>query len=1228
LAIIIVVFFDRERLLLASMSKYFISRTNPWLLHFSFFLLVTFTGVHHVSAQNIYTYAGGAFYNQGNATALPIGTIGGIATDNSGNLYIADLFSLHYRIMKVDVNTNVMKAIVSKVDHGLGDDGAIIPELDLPTSLAVDHNDNLYISDVSAQKIWRVGPSGVVTTICGTGLQGFSGDGGMAIAATINGPGGIAIDNSGNVYFSDSRNNRVRRIDAVTGVITTIAGTGLRTSSGDGGLAVNATFREPGGLAFDSHGDLIVCDTYGRCLRKINLSTGIISKVAGTGNKGYQGDGGLAVNAWLGDVPSLAVDANDNVYICDTDNAVIRMVNGATQVISTIAGGGEPYVFSGPATNLDLGFCLAVAVDNNGHVYVPEWSRSFVWKIDLASATMSIVAGNGSSHYVVEGGPATETEILPSSVLTDPDGNVYFGTSSVVYKIDQNGTTTAVAGSRFPIGYGDGSAALKATINGPYGMDFDSKGNLFITDHGQHVIRRVDKITKVITTVAGNGTQGGYSGDGVTATNAKLNWPTDVALDPAGNIYIADQLNHRIRKVDALTGLISTVAGTGEQGYDGEGKLAINSKLDSPYGISLGNNGKLYIADTGNNRIRKVDLTTGLISLVAGNGILGYNGDNIPATEASLARPQAVFVDRFNTIYIGESSRVRIVDVNGTISTVGGNGTVGFGGDNGEAVHAMLSYVNDITVDKDGNIFMADAGNRRIRKIVQEKKPQAINFTTIDNKTFGDNPFELNASASSALAVSYTSSNTSVITVVGNTVTIVAAGEAEVTATQAGNFGYAPALPVSRSINVEKASQVISFEVLPEKDLDDGHFLLTASASSGLPVSYTSNNEAVAVINGNVVSIKGTGNATITAHQIGDNNHLEAPPISRTLTVTSSATQTQEITFNELKPKSYGDDAFDLEATSSSRLKITYISSDNSVATVKGKTVTVIAPGTTVITATQQGNSVYKAATPAEQTLVVNKASQEIDFGGLPVAVSIDAEPFILGGNSTSDLNVSYLSGDTSIVRIKGKRVTVIAAGQVTITATQAGNDYFKEAKPVSKRLTVRKKSQTITFNEISPKAIGDQSFELDAASSSGLSVSYVSSNPSVATIEGAEVKIVGGGNTTITANQNGNETYEAAISISRSLIVGSITGSDPERQDSFTYPNPATNTLTLSLEEFKPNVPVSICLFNSQGQMMYILQTTDKNEITLDVSELASGVHCVSLSQRDRVIFKRFVKD
>jgi PKD repeat protein len=339
--------------------------------------------------------------------------------------------------------------------------------------------------------------------------------------------------------------------------------------------------------------------------------------------------------------------------------------------------------------------------------------------------TITTVAGNGTSGFSGDGGQATSAQLGAVGIAVDAAGNVYVADQGNhrVRKVTADGVITTVAGTGERGFSGDDGQATSARLNDPNGVAVDAAGNIYIADMGNMRVRRVSA-AGVITTVAGTGFIGS-SGDGGPATSATLAFPSGVAVDAAGNVYIADQLNDRVRKVTA-TGVIATIAGTGDAGFAGDGGQATSAQLRNPFGVAVDVVGNVYIADRDNHRVRRVD-AAGVITSVAGTETFGFSGDGGPATSAQLKFPAGVAVDAIGSIYIADSNnhRVRRVSTGGVITTVAGTGTAAFSGDGGQAISAQLDFPLGVAVDAIGNLYVADTGNRRVRKVTNPP-PSAV----------------------------------------------------------------------------------------------------------------------------------------------------------------------------------------------------------------------------------------------------------------------------------------------------------------------------------------------------------------------------------------------------------------------------------------------------------------------------------------------------------------------
>jgi len=352
------------------------------------------------------------------------------------------------------------------------------------------------------------------------------------------------------------------------------------------------------------------------------------------------------------------------------------------------------------------------------------------------------VAGNGLLGNSGDGDSAIAAKLYqPGEIFVDRFDNLFIidANNHKIRKVNlATGIITSYAGTGTSGYAGDGGLATNAQLNAPAGMAGDSNGNLYFAD-GNHVIRKIDAATGIITTVAGNGTAG-FSGDGGPATQAQLYYAGHIAFDSLDNMYIADVLNRRIRKVDA-SGTITTIAGNGTSGYSGDGGIALSAQIASPHGIACDAIGNIFFTDDGNSRIRKVTVSTGLITTFAGNGTYGYTGDGVLATSTSVA-PEGIAFDQSGNLFLADRSynRVRKVDQSGIIHTVAGNGTAGYNGDFALAVQSQLNGPHGVSLDSCGNLYIGDNQNKRVRKVTFNPNCFPLSFNTPTPLTFTLSP--------------------------------------------------------------------------------------------------------------------------------------------------------------------------------------------------------------------------------------------------------------------------------------------------------------------------------------------------------------------------------------------------------------------------------------------------------------------------------------------------------
>lgn len=570
----------------------------------------------------------------------------------------------------------------------------------------------------------------VSVVVAGNGIVGDSADGAPA-TATPAFPTAVAADAAGNLYIAE--NCRIRKLsDGGDGVVdatgeesfTTVAGTPTPGScgyAGDGGAPTAAKLGPTLGMDFDAAGRIYISDYY-NCVVWL-VADGVITKVVGIASScGFSGDGGHPEQATLWYPNGVAVDSDGTIYIADAGNSRVRQVTpgadgvvngGADEAITTLAGGG-----------------LVTDDGVASEALVPR-------PLGVAFHEYALATGQVVKHLYIS----------QTQDFVDPYAHKV---RRVDLSVDPPAITT-VAGVGLGGYGGDGGPARSALLFDPRGLALDAGGNVYVADSLNGRVRRVDAATAVITTVSGNGLLGGdqggaYGGDGGPATSGQLNqrlWA--VAVDPAGNTYVADSTNYRVRRVDATTGVITTAAGNGKTPQnllgvrlpEGDGGPATDAPV-IPYDIAVDSVGRLYIAETGRCRVRRVE--NGIITTVAGNNVgCGGTGDGGPATAAGVT-PQSIALDGAGNIYIGGNCRVRKVDPTGIITTVAGSSTCGSSGDGGAAGAAELPRtIAALAVDGAGRLYVSEPWPIcRIRRVDLATSPPTIARAAGD--TCGDDP--------------------------------------------------------------------------------------------------------------------------------------------------------------------------------------------------------------------------------------------------------------------------------------------------------------------------------------------------------------------------------------------------------------------------------------------------------------------------------------------------------
>lgn len=591
-----------------------------------------------------------------------------------------------------------------------------------PRGSAADAAGNLYVSDAAKHQVIRISPSGQFTVIAGVGKPGFSGDGGPAKDAQLNQPYGLAIDPTGNLYIADLQNARVRKVDT-NGRISTVAGGGTSPPTLSIQDATAVALKAPRNVAADLRGNLYISDFGDHRVLRLGPG-GKLFVFAGTGSPGSAASVAVATAGALSFPAGVFVTAADTVFIADSGNHAIRRVDSGIMTRVTV-----PEAIA--LINLPVGLCA----DPAQNVFVASNGFDQVVRLS-AEGAVSVIARD------------------VRDVACDTSGNIYIVSVNGARKITPAGNTILLTGASLRF-RGEGTLATEALLNQPADIKTGPGGTLYIADTGNNRVRKVDG--GIITTAAGDGVAG-FGGEGEAAALAHLFRPQAIAVDSAGNLYIADTQNHRVRRVGA-NGKITTIAGTGLPGFNGDSRPGIETQLHTPCGLAVDASGVVYIADTGNHRIRRVTAGGSLLT-VAGTGTRGFGGDGAAASAALIDTPLGMAFDAAGNLYFADNAnrRVRKISPSGIITTaaanagqpagvaidaqgvvhisdlathsvlaidsagvlraIAGSGERGFSGDGAAATEAKLDSPAGLATDASGNVYVADSGNHRIRKLM------------------------------------------------------------------------------------------------------------------------------------------------------------------------------------------------------------------------------------------------------------------------------------------------------------------------------------------------------------------------------------------------------------------------------------------------------------------------------------------------------------------------------
>lgn len=626
----------------------------------------------------------------------------GSAVDSSGNIYVSDY---NNNTIRKITSAGVVTTLAGKPGVAGSFDGNGTNALfNGPEGLAVDGGGNVYVADSGNNTIRMITSAGVVSTFAG--YPGVAGSGnGTGTNAFFFAPADVAVDINSNVYVADYGNHDIRKITPA-GAVSTLAGSGSPGSAD--GTGTLASFNEPEGVAVDALGNVFVADTANDTVRKIT-SAGVVSTLAGSaGNYGYLNSTGT--NALFNSPAGVAVDITGNVYVADTGNNLIRQVN-ALGAVSTVAGSGAPGSRDGSGTNALFWAPVGIAADSGSNLYVADYFNGTVRKVTTLGgvSTLAGSASNGSADGADSSARFSQTQ----GIAVDGSGNIYVAdaANNTIRRIT-GGSVLTLAGSAGKAGSSNGSGT-NALFNAPQAIATDASGNIYVADTLNDTVRKVTSLGSV-TTLAG---YPGYANnsDG-TGTNAQFNAPQGIAVDSSGNIYVADTLNHTIRMV-TQSGVVTTIAGTPGSYGSLDSSTNQTALFNQPKGLALDSAKNIYVADSMNHTIRRITQSNTVTTIAGTAGVWGSaDGTN---NNALFFQPSALTIDSSGNIYVADAGNqtIRMIMPSGTnwvVTTIGGQATVS-GSADGYATLSQFNYPGGIALDSSANLYVADSGNNTIR---------------------------------------------------------------------------------------------------------------------------------------------------------------------------------------------------------------------------------------------------------------------------------------------------------------------------------------------------------------------------------------------------------------------------------------------------------------------------------------------------------------------------------
>ncbi len=1138
--------------------------------------------------------------NGGLATSATVPLPHGIAIDSAGNIYINDQVACVVR--KVAAATGNIANFAGNGTCGYAGDGgqanAAGVEIGNGVELALDSAGNLYLGDRSNNVVRKVTAStNVISTYAGTHgtpctpATAVCGDNGAATSADLTGPAGVFIDSFGNLVIADADGARIRKVTTSTGIITTIAGTGVACNAsgtasgpcGDGGLATSATFSFPIDVSLSPTGNVFFTDQYANRVRYLSPppifpatqagstspSINVLISTTGTANTIINS---ITVPNSPSGTPQFKVGTQSGCVIGGT-------TGNAPGTLCTI-----PVTFSPAYPGVQT---APLVISTNGGTFQFGLSATGIApQAILEPGVLGTAAGTGVAGATGNGGAATAATLnAPREITFDYAGNYYIGDlgNNEIREVSAAGNITVVAGGGSTNYYlSPGAAATTAALTQPEQVAFDSAGNMYIPDYGDSVVAKVDAVTKNITVIAGQyGTQGN-TGDGGLATAATLTGPAAIAINQAnGNIYIADgnQGGNKIREINVSTGIITTYAGTGAicsspTATCGDGGPATAAQFYRPNGIAIDGNGNIFVSDTLDNRVRRIDVTTGIITTVAGTGAASDTGDGGAATSATLNTPFQIQVDAAGDIFIADkgNNAIRMVSGStGNISTIAGNGMTCTTtpspacGDGGSANVAAFSSPTGVALDAAGDVYVVENGTNRVRKVTSN--PAALLYPTepVGTSAGTMNETLLNIGNATLTYTTPVSPNSdALVTTTGPT----AATSNAFTQTAATTCG--PIYSTTTTGTTLASGATCNFVVNFTPDTAAGNYTGTL---------VETDNSLYNTASTQTVTLAGAGTILTPVVTLASNNN----PSYLGQSVTFTATVTSP---NSSAPAPTGSVTFTYTTAAAPSTVITITGSPITVSTTAGVTTAVISTsslplGAENVTATYSGDGAYATAASTAFAQTVQQVSGSADTvsaaNSTTTVGTADQLTFaipVVTGAAVPTGSVAFTSGSTSLgnatwpaspvtgtcpsgsgtcyLLSPASAPTNIPLGNpTTVTATYTagtGSGYASPSTAPTTNVIVNLDPDTITVTSptTSPAPAtysNGGTIAIAASSTSGQPITYASTTPAVCSVSSTGVvTTLSTGTCNVTLNQTAAGNYAAASQVTQSFTIAAGT--------------------------------------------------------------------------------------